>query len=116
MPRLEKIAEQYKNDPDVLFISLNVDDNPGLIGPFVKQNKLTFPILPAYDFASDTLKVFSIPQNWVVGPRGVVRLKGIGYDATPKWEQGVKDAIEKCKSQAAASSLSIVSKSPGGPL
>jgi len=101
LPRLEKVAEQYKNRPNVLFLSLDVDDNPGLIDPFLKQHRLTFPVLPAYEYATDTLKVFFIPQNWIVGPHGVVRLKGVGYDATAKWEQGVKDAIEKYKSQAA---------------
>lgn len=89
----------------MLFISFNIDDDPGLIDPFLKQHKLTFPILPAYDYATGTLKVLSIPQNWVVGPHGIVRLKGVGYDPTPKWELGVKDAIEKCKSPAATSSL-----------
>lgn len=101
MPRLVKVAEQYKNQPDVVFLSVNVDDNPGLIAPFLKKHKLGFPVLPAYHYASDTLKVNAIPQNWIIAPNGVVCLKGIGYDASAKWQQGVKDAIEKCKSYAA---------------
>lgn len=77
---------------------MNIDDDPGLIEPFVKQHPLGFPVVPAYDYATDTLKVNEIPQNWIVGPMGVVRLKGIGYDATSKWEQGVEAYIEKYKS------------------
>jgi len=99
LPRLEKVAEQYENQPGVLFLSLNIDDDPGLIDPFLRQNKLTFPVLLAYDYAADTLKLASIPQNWLVGPDGAVCLKGNGYDATEKWEQSMKEAIEKCKSQ-----------------
>jgi len=56
LPRLEKVAEQYKNQPDVLFLSLNLDDDPGLVDPFLKQHKLSFPVLPAYTYATDTLK------------------------------------------------------------
>jgi hypothetical protein len=106
LPRLEKVAEQYKNQPDVLFLSLNLDDDPGLVDPFLKQHKLSFPVLPAYTYATNTLKVIAIPQNWIVGPHGTVRLKGTGYDATAKWEQGIKDAIQKCKNQAAGSAAS----------
>jgi len=74
-----------------------MDDDPGLIDPFVKDQKLSFTVLPAYSYVTDTLKIYGIPQNWIVGPDGVIRLKGIGYDATEKWEQGMKDAIEKVR-------------------
>jgi hypothetical protein len=95
LPRLQKLIEGYKDRKDVLFLSLNMDDNPGLIDPFMAEHKLTLTVLPASSYVSDTLKVNGIPQNWIVGPDGIVRLKGIGYDATEKWEQGMKDAIEK---------------------
>jgi hypothetical protein len=101
LPRLEKLAEQYQNQPDVLFLSLDVDDDPGLADPFLKQHKLTVPVLPAYDYATNTLRVSGIPQNWIVGPDEVVCLKGIGYDATSTWQRGMMSAIEACKSQAA---------------
>ena len=103
MPRLQKLIEQYKNRKDVVFLSLNMDDNPGLIGPFLAEQKLTLTVLPAYSYASDTLKIDVIPQNWIVGPDGIIRLKGIGsYDSIEKWEPGMKDAIEKVRSSGAA--------------
>ena len=102
MPRLQKLIEQYKDRTDVLFLSLNMDDNPGLIDPFMAEHKLTFTVLPAESFAFDTLNVHAFPQNWIVGPDGVIRLKGVGYDATEKWEQGMKDAIEKVRAAGAA--------------
>ena len=81
-----------------MFLSLNMDDNPGLIGPFMAEKKLTLTVLPAYSYVSDTLKIDLIPQNWIVGPDGIIRLKGIGsYDSIEKWEPGMKDAIEKVR-------------------
>jgi hypothetical protein len=106
LPRLQKLIKQYKDRTDVLFLSLNMDDNPGLIDPFVTDQELTLTVLPAYSYVTDTLKVEGIPQNWIVGPDGVIRLKGIGYDATEKWEQGMKDAIEKVRAGGAAPSSS----------
>lgn len=73
---------------------MNIDDDPGLIDPFVKEQKLTFTVLPAYSYATDTLKVEGIPQNWIVVD-GVVRLKGTGYDATPKWGESMKNAVDR---------------------
>lgn len=76
---------------------MNMDDNPGLIEPFLAEKKLSMVVLPAYSYVEDTLKVNGIPQNWIVDPNGVVKLKGIGYDATEKWETGMADAIAKVK-------------------
>jgi hypothetical protein len=72
-----------------------MDDNPGLIEPYMKEHQLSLIVLPAYSYVTDTLKVFGIPQNWIVDSHGVVRLKGTGYDSTEKWEMGMAEAIEK---------------------
>jgi hypothetical protein len=91
LPRLQKLVEQYNNRSDVLFLSLNMDENPGLVEPFMREHKLTLTALPAYSYVTQTLKVNGIPQNWIVGADGVIRLKGAGYDSTEKWEQGMKE-------------------------
>ncbi len=92
--------ETYKDRPDVQFITFNMDDNPGLVDPYMKEHQLSLIVVPAYTFVNDTLKVYGIPQNWIVDAQGVVRLKGIGYDATEKWEIGMTDAIEKIRRPA----------------
>ena len=74
-----------------------MDENPGLIEPFLSEKKLVLTVLPAYSFVEDTLKVNGIPQNWIVDSSGVVKLKGVGYDATQKWETGMMEAIGKVK-------------------
>ena len=109
MPRLQKLIEQYKNRTDVQFITLNMDENPGLIEPFLKEHQLALTVVPAYSYVTETLKVNGIPQNWIVDSSGVIRLKGVGYDSTEKWETGMRDAIEKVK-PAATSPSSDASK------
>ncbi len=89
--------ETYKDRTDVQFITFNMDDNPGLVDPYMKEHQLSLIVVPAYTFVNDTLKVYGIPQNWIVDAQGVVRLKGIGYDATEKWEIGVTEAIERVR-------------------
>ena len=106
MPRLEKLYDKYANRHDVQFLSLNMDENPGLVEPFMKEHKLTFPVLPAFSYVQDTLHIFGIPQNWIVDAAGIVRLKGIGYDSTEKWEQGMIEAIESNKPEPATAAAS----------
>jgi len=102
LPRLQKLIDQYKNRADVQFITLNMDENPGIIEPFLKEHQLALTVVPAYNYVTETLKVMGIPQNWIVDSGGVVRLKGIGYDASEKWETGMRDAIDKVKPAAAS--------------
>lgn len=97
---MQKLIEQYKNRPEVQFLTLNMDDNPGLIEPFLKEHQLNLAVIPAYSYIRDTLKVSGLPQNWVVDSNGVVRLKGVGYDSTEKWEAGMKQAVEKYRPEA----------------
>lgn len=97
MPRLQKLIEKYKDRPEVQFLTLNMDQNPGLIEPFLNEKKLVLTVLPAYSYVDEILKVNGIPQNWIVDSSGVVKLKGMGYDATEKWETGMMEAIEKVK-------------------
>lgn len=87
-----------------------MDENPGLIEPFLKERRLSFTVLPAYSYVTDTLNLRGIPQNWIVDADCIVRLKGIGYDATEKWEIGMKNAIEKVKPAGAALSSGASSK------
>ena len=98
LPRLQKLIEEYKDRRDVAFQSLNLDDNPGLIGPVMAEQRLTFTVLPAYSYVNDTLKIEVIPQNWIVGRDGVIRVKGVGsYDSVDKWEPGMREAIEQVR-------------------
>lgn len=47
---------------DVLFLSLNMDDNPGLIDPFVTDQRLTVTVLPAYRDRWATYGGASVPD------------------------------------------------------
>ena len=97
------MIEKYKDKPNVQFLTLNMDENPGLITPFLTEHHLSLIVLSAYSYVTDRLKVNGIPQNWILDSQGVVRLKGIGYDSTEKWEAGMTDAIEKVNAEGAGS-------------
>jgi hypothetical protein len=91
-----------------------MDENPGLVEPFMTEHKLTLTALPAYSYVTQTLKVNGIPQNWIVSADGVIRLKGTGYDSTEKWEQGMKEAIEKCRPEGGVTASPAPPSNPSG--
>jgi len=98
LPRLQMLIEHYKDRSDIQFISMNMDDNPGLIEPFMKEHQLSMTVIPASGYISETLNVNGIPQNWIVDPQGIVRQKSEGYDSTERWMTGMESAIEEVKS------------------
>ena len=101
LPRLQKLTEKYKDRPDVQILTLNVDENPGLIESVIQKQQLSLTVLPAYNYVTDILKVSGIPQNWIVDGNGMIRLKGYD-DSTEKWEADMSEAIEKYRPDSVA--------------
>ena len=79
LPYVQKLREQFKDRKDVLVITLNIDDEVGMVEPYMKDNKFNFPTLLAQTYAEQQ-GVNSIPRNWVVSSDGKVMFEGIGFD------------------------------------
>jgi thiol-disulfide isomerase/thioredoxin len=89
LPHLEKFYEKVKNRSDVQVLTFDLDEDLGLVEPFMKEKGYTFPVLPAYSTVVSLLDGFAIPQTWLVDPRGTWRWKQIGYGG------GSEDDFEK---------------------
>jgi thiol-disulfide isomerase/thioredoxin len=77
LPHLEKFYEKVKNRSDLQVLTFDIDENLGLVAPYLKEKGYTFPVLPA--FSTGVLDDFAVPQTWVVDARGVWRWKQTGY-------------------------------------
>src|SRR5262249_53316085 len=66
LPYVQKLREQLKDKKDVLNITLNIDEDVGMVQPFMKENQYTFPVLLGQSYA-DAQGINSIPRNWVIG-------------------------------------------------
>jgi len=97
LPYVQKLHEQMKDRKDVLVLTLNIDEELGLVAPFMKENKYNFTVIPAQAYAMG-LNVYSIPRNWVVSVDGVLQLEGIGYGGEgEEWIKKAAGMIEKVK-------------------
>lgn len=82
LPHLQKLYEKTKERSDVQVLSFNVDEEPGLVEPFLKEHNFTFPVLLAYGFVRGLFDGYGIPQNWLIDPKGNWIATQIGFDAS----------------------------------
>ncbi len=98
MPHLQKLYEKIADRKDVQVVSFNVDDNVGILAPFVKEKKLTFPVIPASALMEELVPMLGIPLNWIVDAQGVVRFEAVGFGGDgDKWTEQLLATIDKLK-------------------
>ena len=95
---MQKLGQQMKDRKDVLVLTLNTDQEVGMIEPFMKENKFNFSVLLGQAYA-DSQGVNSIPRNWVVSPDGKIVFEGIGFGGSSgeDWMKKVSEMIETAK-------------------
>jgi thiol-disulfide isomerase/thioredoxin len=79
LPHLEKFYEKVKDRKDIQVLTFDIDEDLGLVEPYLKEKGYTFPVLPAYSTVVSLLDGFAIPQNWLVDTKGTWQLKQVGY-------------------------------------
>lgn len=82
LPQVQKLHDQLKGREDIAVITLNVDDNIGLVEPFLKENKYTFPVLLAKTYVESIAGMISIPRNWTIDRTPALREEMVGFNPT----------------------------------
>jgi hypothetical protein len=95
---VQKLYDLLKDSKDVQLITLNVDEDPGLVEPFLAANAYRFPVLlsaQAFVNGQDS-GVLGIPQIWIVGRDGVLREKHSGFNGKMSdWPAEMLDKLEQ---------------------
>jgi len=77
-----------KDRPDLQVLTLNDEDDSGLVEPFLKENGYTFPVLPAYAFISNVFaSSVAIPQTRIIDSQGSWQWMESGLGAESNWEE-----------------------------
>jgi len=93
LPFFQKLYDDTKDRSDVAVLSFNMDDEVGLVEPFMKEQNLSFPALPAASYVNQVVDLLGIPQNWIVDRAGVWQWQQLGYGGDPDWEKSMLEKI-----------------------
>ncbi len=98
LPHLQKLYDQVKERSDLQILTFNMDEDLGLVEPFMKEKGYTFPVLPALSMVHGMFSSgWGIPQNWIIDPKGVWRWTQIGFGGVPDWEEDMVRRLEGVK-------------------
>ena len=70
MPDFQKLHENYKTDPDVAIVTIDNDDNPADVPPWMKQKNYTFAVLLDDGYVAQKAKVTAFPTTWFLDREG----------------------------------------------
>jgi thiol-disulfide isomerase/thioredoxin len=96
-PELEKLYEKVKGRKDIAVLSVSVDEEAGLVAPYMAEHKYTFPVLLGKDLVDAVMGSdgFGIPQNWLISPAGKLENIELGYGAEPGWESLLYNKLQE---------------------
>ncbi|RXM41284.1 TlpA family protein disulfide reductase [Chryseobacterium sp. CH21] len=73
-PSVQKLYDRYKNNPDLVFLTVNLDDNVALGKSYLKEKGFTVPFLTPAGNIPDVLYSGSLPTTVVLDKKGEIRL------------------------------------------
>ncbi|UCG87595.1 MAG: redoxin domain-containing protein [Gemmatimonadota bacterium] len=71
MPELQKLHEQYEADPDVVFLTIDYNDEPEHVREWIAKREYTFPVLLDDGYVSD-VDVRAFPTTWFIDRDGFI--------------------------------------------
>jgi thiol-disulfide isomerase/thioredoxin len=79
LPHIQRLFEVSKNRRDIAVVTVSVDDKPGIVEPYLKERKLTFPVLIAGPGSIRRWAPDGIPLTYVVDPKGTIVQEQTGF-------------------------------------
>jgi len=78
MPDVQKLHEKYAADPDVAILTIDNDQNPADVPPWMKEKGFTFPVL-LDDGYVDKQEVHVFPTTWFLDREGRKVFEKVGW-------------------------------------
>ena len=72
---MQKLYEAVKDRSDVQAVSLSMDENPAIVAGFMKERKLSFPVLVSKSYVERVLPEVILGQTWLIDRSASIRLR-----------------------------------------
>lgn len=99
LPHLQKVHDKLKDREDVQVITLNIDDSAGVVEPYMKENKFTFPVLFARSFLDSFVGPLGIPTNWFADRTATLKIESVGFGGFADWEKEMLEKLESLRAK-----------------
>lgn len=94
-PYLNKIAESYKGDPNVVFIAIALDRKEQL-ETYLRQNEFKYKVIPDGKKIADSYNVTAYPTQVIVDKDGKVAFSAVSYYyVTDYWMRKTIDELKE---------------------
>lgn len=98
LPHLQKLHDQIRQREDIQVVTLNVDDNIGLVEPYLKENNFTFPVLFTKEYVDALVGPLGIPTNWIADRGASLKLESVGFGGDGEsWMRDTLSEIERVR-------------------
>jgi hypothetical protein len=99
LPHLKKVyEEQYRNDPDVAFVLVSMDDDLRRVKRYTDELQFPFPVdHSSLDQAEKLYKVTDTPTTFYIDRTGVIRYVARGNDPHGDADARIRWFIEELK-------------------
>lgn len=96
-PSVQKLYDQYKNNPDMVFLTVNLDDNTALGKSYLKEKGFTVPFLVPAGNIPGVLYSGSLPTTVVLDKKGEIRLhhKGLADYSKDSFYQQIDELLKQ---------------------
>ena len=97
IPAVEDLHNKYKDNPNVVFLGINVGEEEQKVKDFAKESGITYKVLLGDKNVMASYKIRSIPSFFVIDARGNISNKHVGYmpGLETQWDQDIKILLEK---------------------
>jgi tetratricopeptide (TPR) repeat protein len=78
LPDYQKLFEKYKDDPDIVILTIDNDKIPDDVSPWMKEKKYNFPVLLDDGFVAKA-GITAFPTTWFVDREGRLAFTKVGW-------------------------------------
>ena len=100
-PLFAQVATEFHNSPDVLFLSVNCDEDETLVGPYLQNDKMLAGVVFA-DGLNRLFAVDSFPTVIVIGRDGKIAFRSDGFQPDT-FETDLSSAVRRALGETGAS-------------
>ena len=98
MPHLKTTYEKFRNDPNVAFLLVSIDDDMGRLQRYLADMKFPFPVAHASKEEMERAMGFNdLPSTFYVDRRSIVRYQVLGFESHGDSDARVSWYIEQLK-------------------